>query len=158
MINQYILHMTVAAIFAVVTLHLIPKGPIREFGSFIGMLLVVLAVISPIAKLELHGIEDVFRSMESQVVNTNTSVERSNRDLLGQLIKEQCETYILDKAAAMKLELSVEVTLDASATYPTPSSVRLTGVYSEESRRELGEFIEDKLGIAFADQEWKHDQ
>lgn len=151
--------MTAAAIFAAVALHLIPKGPIRELGSFIGMLLVTLAVISPIAKLEPQGIKEIFRSMEAQVMDTNSTVERSNQELLSQLIKEQCETYILDKAVAMELELSVEVTLDASETYPTPSSVRLTGVYSEEARRELSKFIEDKLGVALADQEWiKHDQ
>ena len=159
MFNQYILRLTAAAIFAAVAIHLIPKGPIREFGSFMGMLLVTLAVISPIAKLKPQRVEDVFRSMETQISHTQSTVERSNRELLSELIKERCETYILDKAAAMELELSVEVTLDASDTYPIPDSVLLTGAYSEEAHSKLSSFIEEKLGIASADQEWiKYDQ
>ncbi len=66
------------------------------------------------------------------------------------IIKQRCEAYILDEAAARSLSLSVEVMVEAGV----PAAVRLEGSCSAGDREALARFISRNLGIGKEAQIW----
>ena len=69
-------------------------------------------------------------------------------------IKQQTEAYILDKAASIKADISVEVTL-SDGNPPVPCSVVLDGQVSPFAKSKLTKLISDDLGISKENQIWR---
>ena len=67
-----------------------------------------------------------------------------------EVIKANTETYILDKATTMEVELNVEVTLDGLI----PKKVILQGAVSPYTRASLSDWIAQQLGIPREAQIW----
>ena len=92
--------------------------------------------------------------MELEQDAARTGVEVKNRELVSAIIKEKCETYILDKAAELGLALTAEVTVGGEAVYPYPVSVQLTGTPNAEQKLQMQRYIERELAIAKEEQTW----
>ena len=84
-----------------------------------------------------------------------TGVEVGSRELLAAIIKEDCEAYIWDKAQEMGLELEVVVTVDEGTGYPYPTGAVLTGAVTAAQQEILSRWMEENLGIAREEQEWR---
>ena len=84
-----------------------------------------------------------------------TGVEVKNRELVAEIIKQNAETYILDKASSMGLDASVEVTVEGEMTYPYPAAVCITANAAEAQKRQLGTYISENLAIPAERQTWK---
>ena len=79
-------------------------------------------------------------------------VEKRQEDL-AECIKEELETYILDKAEAMDTDLCVDVVL-SSGDIPLPESVFLSGNCTTRVRENLTQVIASDLGIPKERQIW----
>ena len=77
-----------------------------------------------------------------------------NREIAAALIKEQCEAYILDKAAARGITLEAEIRLSGEGQYPYPTGVTLYGQVSQSDREAISAIIAGDLGIPRESQEW----
>ena len=71
----------------------------------------------------------------------------------GEIIKEETEAYILDKAAALKANLTVEVTVSGSGT-PVPTAAIYRGEVPADVRQQLETIVQTELGIARENQTW----
>ena len=91
--------------------------------------------------------------MESEQLRTG--VEVKNRELVAAIIKQNAETYILDKAASMNMELRAEVTVESGSGYPYPTAVTLTGSPTLEQQQTLSACIAENLAIPAERQTWK---
>ena len=80
-----------------------------------------------------------------------TEIEVRNRALLAQIISEQTEAYILDKAADLHANLHVEVTVGEDNL---PTAVTLSGEASPYARRQIQAIIANDLGISKENQKW----
>ena len=77
--------------------------------------------------------------------------ENLARDSMADIIKEETEAYILDKAADLHAKLHVEVTVGEDSL---PTAVTLSGEASPYARRQIQAIIANDLGIAKENQKW----
>lgn len=153
-VGAYLLSVASVALFVALTQSLLPKGGIRRVAGFVGGLVLLLAVVSPVAKLEYADLARSIARIRIETEQTQTGVITGNREILSELIKQRCEAYILEKARELEISAEVSVTLDETEDYPYPISVILKGSFTQTQRETLTAVISQDLGIPARRQEW----
>ena len=154
-IKNYLLHVASAGFLLSLALAVVPKGRVQQVARFVGGLVLILTVITPIMKLDTDDLARSISRFHMTIQQDRTGVEIDNRNILAQLIKEQCQAYILDKAEALGFAVSAEITLSEEGDYPYPVSVILQTEASQKERDHLENIIVQDLGIPPERQEWK---
>ena len=141
-IKTYLLGVMGAAVICGIVIRMIgEKGTQGAMTKLIAGLFLAFTVIRPVANIRLDGLSDF------------TAAYSAAGDALAASIKAQTEAYILDKAAALQVELEVDVTL-SDGDIPTPSAVLLSGKVSPYAKARLQKMITDDLGIDKERQTW----
>ena len=153
-LKQYLLSITAAALLLSLVMALLPKGRQRRVASFVGSLLLILTVIAPTIRLDPAQLAESLSRLRMEAETMRTGIEIGNREIVAGIIKEQCEAYILDKAASRGVSLLVEIRLSEEGSYPYPTGVTLRGHVLERDREALSVMIEEELGIPKDSQEW----
>lgn len=153
-IGAYLVSVATATILLSLVQSLLPKGAVKQVAGFVGGLLVVLAVLSPIVKIDPEEIVRSASRFQRQTRSMTQQIQTENEALMAPIIKERCETYILDKARQQGAEIQAEVTLEEQNGYPCPVSVVLTGAVTPEQRAWLTQEISQSMGIPAQRQEW----
>lgn len=154
-LRGYLLSVVAAALFSGILLSLTPTGPVRRTLRFICGLLLVLAALGPVARLDVERLAGNLSELRVQAGERAAEVKDNSMELMAALIKERTETYIWDKAASLGITLSrVEAEVDTGEGYPCPRAVRITAGCTMEQRRCLTEWIERELAVPSSEQEW----
>lgn len=152
--KTYLIRLTAAAILAALVRRLAASGGAGRAARLGAGLLVLLTAFGPLASintaeaaehLAIRGYSDPL-STEDFAASVNT--------LLTKLITEEAEAYILDKAQALSLSITAEVTAKILDTYPVPWSVTIRGSPTPTERMALAGYIAQELGIPEERQEW----
>ena len=123
--------------------------------SFACGMLVIIVTLSPLAKLEVSDISEIFSRFRLEEFSAATGIEANNRGIAADIIKEQAESYIWDKAANLQFRPeSVRVSVHADGDTPYPTEAEITGKYTQQQRIELSLWIEQNLAIAEQKQNW----
>ena len=69
------------------------------------------------------------------------------------IIIEQTEAYVLDKAAELNADVSVEITL--AKEEPIPRAIVITGDVAPYNKSVLSQYLADTIGISEDAQIWK---
>ena len=77
--------------------------------------------------------------------------ENLARDSMADIIKEETEAYILDKAADLHAHLRVEVAVGEDNL---PAAVTISGEAAPYARRQIQAMIANDLGISKENQKW----
>ena len=134
---------------------LLPDGTLQRIASFIGGLILLAVLLQPLENLELTGIAWDFSRYQEDVASRKRELDEAGEALLAEGIASRTEAYILDKAAALDLAVSVQVETAPSAQgVPLPESVTISG----ERSPELASYIEQELGIPQERQVWHEDE
>lgn len=132
--------------------------PERSFGKLIGFagsLLILAAILKPVAKLDSDLIAAAISRLEVYKVEEKLDLVIDNSAIISEIIKEKTETYISDKATQLELTLrSVSVTVEKGGEYPYPAAVRISGQFTQQQRTELTKWIERNLAIPNKAQTW----
>lgn len=153
-IKQYLLTLVAAAIICALTTNLINKSTLP--GSLVKLLsgiFLSICFLSPIVDLDLGSLDDYLEAFSYESDSAVLAGAEISDSSLRQSIKQQTETYILDKATAMNADLSVEVTL-SDDELPVPVGVELTGSVSPYVKYRLSEVLTSDLGISKENQLW----
>lgn len=135
---------------------LAPEGGVKRLVSVCGCAMMLLAVISPLRDfdyasyaLELARYRELGSSLASDAEDLSRRMNKA-------LITRELEEYIASQAASLGVtELRAEAFLRWSTEgFWVPERVRLTGVFTDEQQRRLGERIAADLGISEEEQEW----
>ncbi len=153
-VRGYLLSITAAALLLALAQALLPRGAARRTAAMAGGLLILLTVLSPLAKLDYDSLAKSIARFQMETETIRTGIEVNSRDLMAEIIKQRCETYILDKAEEMGLKLRVEITVSSGTDYPYPTAVTLQGTAGERQKQMLTAYIVENLGIPAAQQEW----
>jgi stage III sporulation protein AF len=116
-------------------------------------LLLMLAVLRPIVNLEKEYLSNI--SLPT-FPDGSAWIEEAGYDYgnaVTNIIKQQTEAYILDKAAAMGAAISVAVTVSGDEP-PVPVGVEISGSVSPYLKLRLEEMIQEDLNIAKENQVW----
>ena len=135
-LRQYVISVTTAAIVCGMLTAMLKKGAMQS-----------------LVKLLLKALPQDLGPDYQEASGAAQEGERYARNSIAEIIKEQTEAYILDKAAELGLSLEAEVFLSGDEI-PVPVSVRITGQASEIERRRMEMILEKDLGIAKENQTW----
>lgn len=153
-IRKYLLSVAAASLLTSLLPALLPKGKIQKVESFIGSLVLILTILSPVVKLNASSIRKAMESYQIDLQDTQRGIEKKSRGVLEELISQRCEEYIWDKAAQMGLQLEIEITVGENSDIPVPVSASMVGVCSQEDQAVLSKILEEELGIPRNKQEW----
>lgn len=152
--KEYLVGLTGAAILAALIRRVAPKGAEGRGARLGAGLLVLICMLGPLGKLNVAaGAKRMARWSYTPVMEADEVARESNR-LMESLISEAAETYILDKAQAMELTCSAEVSVRLKKQYPIPWSVVIHGHGTQSQKKALTEAIASELGIPEERQEW----
>ena len=154
-VKGYLLSVSVCAFLVSLMIAILPEGGVKKVGNLIGALLMILAVVAPIAKIDVNRIAKSVTMFDMRTEEIRTGIEIQNRSVLSEVISERIETYILDKAEEIGVSISAEITLDEEGGYPYPVYVLIKGAVSEEDKVYLEYLIERDVGIPPERQEWR---
>lgn len=153
-LKAYIIRIIAAAIFCAIVKNLIGKSSaVSSIIKNLCGIFLVLTILSPVMNVDFHSITDhfyIFSEEANEYVDTGTQLSESS---IRKSIKEHTEAYIVDKAASLKAELTVEVTLSDDEV-PAPYSVMLKGRISPYAKSMLTQLISNDLGISKENQTW----
>lgn len=114
---------------------------------------VCLTVLRPLLQVSLPDIEDYFSSFSAKTnAVTLEAVQLADNEKC-RVIKQQSESYICGKAAAMGCEISASITLSEDDPY-APAEITITGSVSPYAKSSLTALIASDLGIPKEDQHW----
>ena len=151
-VGAYIMRLVCACLICGILQSVYPKGSTREILKILCALFIAFTALSPVYQLDFSG----FTSYFSEIRDVADAAAEDGRDLACEeyfsIIKNQTETYILDKAAQLNLCLEVEIKQDIDSGVPV--EVILRGNVPPYGRRQLTDYISQTLGIGKEHQQW----
>lgn len=125
-------------------------------GAVVKMLcgiFMAVTVISPIAQLQLQDINVNLDQLTQEAdLITQNGVSDSQQEQEA-VIKQQLETYIIDKARKLETEIQVDLTLTQDELH-LPQDIRIRGAVSPHNKAIIRQWINDELGIPEENQQW----
>jgi hypothetical protein len=152
--KAYLLRVTAAAILAAVLGRMSGKNAAGRATRLGAGLLVLLTALGPLGSADTVSAAKQLAKWGASDPLTTQNFEMETNQLLSDLISQQAEAYILDKAQELGMQLTVQVTTQVSDTYPVPWQVRLTGQWDQAGREALTQMISQELGVPEERQEW----
>ncbi len=113
----------------------------------------VFVMIAPLKNFDFSIYTDYFSGLNEKVQEAVSDGKDAANDSLAEIIIEETEAYILDKAASMGADISVEIKLDTGSP-PVPSRITIKGAVSPYVKRMLTQYIINQLGIPKEAQSW----
>lgn len=153
-LRAYILRVIIAAmIVGVVRAIPISKGVTSSMVKLLCGIILMLSVISPLLQLRFDAIGEGFQQVWTDGQMYLQQGQELSRQQRAEIILSGTEAYILDKAKARGLEITVEVMLTDDDLLK-PCAVRIEGVVPPYERSVLSAMIEQDLDISKEDQIW----
>jgi len=119
----------------------------------IGGLFLTFTVIAPVADVDFGPFFELEWNYASQGNGIAAEGEQFAQEQMREIIKQQCEAYILDKAMSCQTTMQVDVTL-SHEQIPAPASVKLEGSISPYAKRTMQQWLQDEMGIPEENQLW----
>lgn len=153
-LRSYLLSIFAAALICGIVNRLVGcKGTQGTVIKMITGVFLTFIVIRPMANISLTFVTDFTAAYGQDASIAAAAGEELTQKALASGIKSRCEAYILDKAEALNVALTVEVTL-TNEDIPVPCAVRLTGKVSPYAKSQLQSIIAGDLGIDKEHQTW----
>ena len=150
-LRQYVISVVAAAMLCGIVVRLFPSGSGKQVGKLICGLFLAYTVLSPISRVDFSNLPDFSLRCMDDAEDAAAMGENLARDSMADIIKEETEAYILDKAADFHANLHVEVTVGEDNL---PAAVTVSGEASPYARRQIQAIIANDLGIAKENQKW----
>ena len=147
LIRQWLVGITCAAMITALAEGLSPPGAVRKIGRFTGGLVLLIAVLKPIAAVDGQALSRALAEYRLDLSTYSTRLEEENSALMKSIIEEQSAAYIVDKAEQLGLSCQVKVEADASGQWPIPWTVTVIGPLEGTEREALIRQIQADFGI-----------
>lgn len=147
--SRYVLSVICAALICGTVLSLLREGAPRSVVKLLCGVFLAITVASPLMRadfditLSLPEMADA-RALQAAGENMAASARRA-------IIKQSCETYIMDKATALHASVRAEVTIGRDEV---PVAVELTGPVSPQAKAQIETMIQTELGISKENLQW----
>lgn len=147
--RQWLFSVVCAAMVAAVADTLSPKGLPKRLARYAGGLLVLLAVLGPVKRLDSRAMSDALADWRSRLGGYTETFSQQNSQAAKAIIEAQTAAYISDKAARLgisqcRVQVRCRVTDEG---FPAPESVRVEGCGDEQAWRALSKAITADFAI-----------
>jgi stage III sporulation protein AF len=147
-----------AAVLCGIATTLTPPGPVRRVTRMICGAAMALALISPVAKLDMDVYARSMTDYRTELEEITGAVEESSDRLSRAIIQEELAAYILDKARVLGFDAGqVEITVKwgGDCLVSDEAYLKIPGTGSQ--RNALSAVLEAELGITAERQHWNED-
>lgn len=153
-LRSYILRIIAAAVICGILTSLpIGKALTGAVLKLVCGVILLLCVISPILSIKLEAAGDLISDLRIQADAICREGEELSRSSRAEIIIRQTQAYILDKAEALGVQITVEVMLTEDDLL-RPYAVRIEGTVSPHDKGILSKTIAEDLSISLEDQIW----
>jgi stage III sporulation protein AF len=156
LIRTWLMGVTAAALVAALADSLAPEGAAKKIGKLAGGLLMVVAILQPLVKLDDSALAAALAELRLENAGYSTALETENERLMKRIIEEQTGAYIQDKAAQLGFDCTAQVTCqenEEGALYP--ASVTVYGELSQAQTDALTRLIQGDLAIPAEEQHYE---
>ena len=153
-VRSWLLSITCAALIAALALALCPEGFPKKLARSAGGLLLLLAVLNPVKRLENGEMADILAKYQLWPGDAIETMAEENLEMRKAIIARQTAAYISDKAAALGI-VAPQVWVDCRLTgdgFPAPESVKVRGSGAQEAWQALQRAITADFGLEEARQ------
>lgn len=156
LLRNWLLGVTCAAMVMALAEALTPEGSIRRICRLAGGLMLVLAAVDPLLKLDEADLSRALTEYRVTAEDYGDALVEKNNLLYKTIIEENTAAYILDKAEALGISCRAEVMFayDGDGN-PYPQAVNIFGQMTEEQRERLSDLMETELGIPRSQQNFE---
>lgn len=152
--GAYLLRIVAAAIICGIATSLVgTKGSLGSTLKLVCGIFISITLISPLVNLQIADMTDYFDDLKVDASDMVVQAEEGTRRQIAERIKQQTQSYILDKAETYGAHLTVEVSVEASGL-PVPNGVTISGDASPYAKAQLQKLIVENFGISPEAQQW----
>ena len=150
-LREWLLGIVAAALAIALAQSLTPEGTVKKVGKLVGGLVLLLAVVKPIARVDPSALAGLWTASE---YGSAQAAAQGGEEVLKILIAQKTGAYIVDKGQSLGCEVTrAEVTVAGDESgWPVPWSVVVKGDWTLEQREELSRVIAETLAIPTARQ------
>ena len=112
-----------------------------------------LTLISPFSDISLVDVSPFDLPFAADAREASKAGEYYAQNALANIIKQETQAYILDKASQLQLSVQVDVTVNNDPV-PVPVKVCITGAVTQEQHKQLEQILTNDLNIAKENQTW----
>ena len=155
-VRAWLIGITAAALIVALADCLAPDGAIKKISKLAGGLIMLIAIIQPIAKLDYETLSGVLTDYHIQNEVGGSDLEVENQRLMKIIIEENTAAYIQDKAHEMGASCRAEVqcgTNESGHIYPV--SVAVYGNLTDKQQNDIGRMIEGDLAVPVSNQRFE---
>lgn len=150
-VKQYIISVTAAAILCSIVTAICSEKRIAPLLKLITGIFLTFVAIQPLADIELTALPTFAETFAEEAEGAAEVGKDMANENIHAIIKSRVEAYILDKAAALGVDIAVDVTINEEGI---PVKAKLNGSVSPSAKSRLQSILEKDLGIPKEDQQW----
>lgn len=152
-LREYIVGIGAAAMICGITLSLAGNSSMQPLLKLICGIVLTFAAVRPILNLSGENFQRFCMEYEREAEHAVQEGKMLAQQYRNQRIMEGTQTYILDKARELGLDLQVKVALNQQEP-PLPERVWIQGRLDFAAQRELSRILSEELGISRENQIW----
>ena len=147
-VRSWLLAVIAAALLCAVAGALMPAGAVKRVGRLVCGLVLIGAILSPLAALDLEGSRRWLERYFISVQDREAELEETVNDQIKVIIEQKLAAYIVDKAAQLGLtcRARVECELSEDGVY-LPVRTEVAGSMTADVQSKLIRVIESDLGV-----------
>ena len=154
-LRAYILSIVAASLICgCVQMLLGKKGTSAKLVRMLCGVYMAIVFIAPLHRIDFSIYTDYFTGFMDEAKNAVSDGQNVAQQKREEIIIQQTQSYILDKASSFGAEVEVEVTLSGDISQ-TPNAVTIKGAVSPYVKKMLTDYIEEQIGIPKEAQMWK---
>ena len=157
--KDWLLGVTAAAMLLAMAEGLTPKGTVRQIGKLTGGLVLMVAILQPVLKVDYGTLSGSLSRFRDDLGIYEAEPKTENLQLMKSIIEAKSAAYIQDKAADLGIMCQAEVacTADSEEEYPYPAAATVTGDLTEAEISRLQILIEGDLAIPVQAQTYRQE-
>lgn len=156
LIRTWLIGVTAAAMVAALADSLAPEGAVKKVGKLAGGLLMVVAILQPLAGLDYEAMAASLANYRLETEGYSSALEAENEQLMKIIIEERTGAYIQDKAAELDAVCTAEVICQVNEDGSMyPASVVVYGELTQAQTDALSRTIEGDLAIPAENQRYE---
>ena len=155
-LHDWIMHLAAAAIISACAMAITPEGRTKTAVKVVCGVISMMALISPINKIELAAVSVIFEEYRVQAMAVSEDLSGVNEKISKDIIESETASYISEGGKNIGADIqSVSVSaMKKEDGYYYPHDVEIKGDISESDRDKLLQYINDELGISSENVIW----
>ena len=153
-IKQYILSIIVSSVLISILDRLTNKNiQLNKQIKLVSSIFMTVVIILPVSSVDISDCLNYMESIRFDASEVTAEGDIIYKEHISKIIKEECESYILEKARQLGVSINVEIYCTDS-DIPSPLSAYISGTVSPHAKECIQRLISEDLGIPKEEQIW----